>query len=76
MGLDEWGLQNGIPSALSLSLYRWEVVGWVTFCFCYSIFFLNCLGTVWKLEPSCILYWASLGAQLVKNLPAMWETWV
>ena len=20
--------------------------------------------------------WASLGAQLVKNLPAMWETWV
>ena len=21
-------------------------------------------------------YWASLMAQLVKNLPAMWETWV
>ena len=21
-------------------------------------------------------YWASLVAQLVKNLPAMWETWV
>ena len=23
-----------------------------------------------------ILFWASLVAQLVKNLPAMWETWV
>ena len=23
-----------------------------------------------------ISYWASLVAQLVKNLPAMWETWV
>ena len=22
------------------------------------------------------IYWASLVAQLVKNLPAMWETWV
>ena len=21
-------------------------------------------------------FWASLGVQLVKNLPAMWETWV
>ena len=23
-----------------------------------------------------VLYWASLVAQLVKNTPAMWETWV
>ena len=23
-----------------------------------------------------VIYWASLVAQLVKNLPAMWETWV
>ena len=22
------------------------------------------------------VYWASLVAQMVKNLPAMWETWV
>ena len=22
------------------------------------------------------IYWVSLVAQLVKNLPAMWETWV
>ena len=24
----------------------------------------------------CVLYKASLVAQLIKNLPAMWETWV
>ena len=24
----------------------------------------------------CSYFWASLVAQLVKNLPAMWETWV
>ena len=24
----------------------------------------------------CSYYWASLVAQMVKNLPAMWETWV
>ena len=28
------------------------------------------------LGPSFIHIWASLVAQLVKNLPAMWETWV
>ena len=28
-------------------------------------------------RDSCLEeYWASLVAQLVKNLPAMWETWV
>ena len=27
-------------------------------------------------HPSVIFTWASLVAQLVKNLPAMWETWV
>ena len=26
--------------------------------------------------PLQYYYWASLVAQLVKNLPAMWETWV
>ena len=29
-------------------------------------------GIGYPLQPS----WASLAAQLVKNLPAMWETWV
>ena len=29
-------------------------------------------GTVYPLQYS----WASLVAQLVKNLPSMWETWV
>ena len=24
----------------------------------------------------CCYYWASLVAQMVNNLPAMWETWV
>ena len=23
-----------------------------------------------------LIYWASLVSQMVKNLPAMWETWV
>ena len=26
--------------------------------------------------PFCLKYWASLMAQMVKNLPAMWETWL
>ena len=30
----------------------------------------------WKLLPKTHTFWASLGAQLVKNPPAMWETWV
>ena len=42
----------------------------------------------WSLEPCCLnmitvlifdvsfITWASLVAQMVKNLPAMWETWV
>ena len=25
---------------------------------------------------NCMIMWASLVAQTVKNLPAMWETWV
>ena len=29
----------------------------------------------WEINTS-LLPWASLGAQMVKNLPAMWETWV
>ena len=29
-----------------------------------------------KTSTSASLLWASLVAQLVKNLPAMWETWV
>ena len=37
---------------------------------------------IWDLVDSnyCVvistLFWASLVAQLIKNLPAMWETWV
>ena len=34
-----------------------------------SIFSIYCV-------PSWLLYWASLVAQTVKNLPAMWENWV
>ena len=32
-------------------------------------------GTAWEISQSTII-WASLVAQTVKNLPAMWETWV
>ena len=32
-------------------------------------------GTAWEISQSTII-WASLVAQMVKNLPAMWETWV
>ena len=28
------------------------------------------------LENSMVILWASLVAQAVKNMPAMWETWV
>ena len=31
---------------------------------------------VMKLMIKIIVHWASLVTQLVKNLPAMWETWV
>ena len=30
----------------------------------------------WKIFEYMLIIWASLVAQLVKNLPAMWETWV
>ena len=30
----------------------------------------------WTEDPSGLQSWASLVAQLVKNPPAMWETWV
>ena len=33
-------------------------------------------GNVWLSNISYHLTWASLVAQMVKNLPAMWETWV
>ena len=33
-------------------------------------------GTNEQLTHTQIFSWASLIAQLVKNLPAMWETWV
>ena len=33
-------------------------------------------GSSRKASTSASLLWASLVAQLVKNLPAMWETWV
>ena len=29
-----------------------------------------------KIRYNCTIEWASLVAQLVKNLPTMWETWV
>ena len=45
---------------------------------------LDLYGRLWKchgargcvIQFSNVLQWASLGAQLVKNRPAMWETWV
>ena len=41
-----------------------------------SKFYVICilLGGISGKEPTC--QWASLVAQRVKNLPAMWETWV
>ena len=30
----------------------------------------------WALDPARLLVWASLVIQMVKNLLAMWETWV
>ena len=38
---------------------------------CKSLSLLNC-----SFDMDLPLMWASLVAQLVKNLPAMWETWV
>ena len=38
---------------------------------CKSLGLLNC-----SFDMYLPLMWASLVAQLVKNLPAMWETWV
>ena len=36
-------------------------------------------GTPWNCATFVLCHsacWVSLGAQLIKNLPAMWETWV
>ena len=38
---------------------------------CKSLGLLNC-----SFDTYLLLMWASLVAQLVKNPPAMWETWV
>ena len=32
--------------------------------------------SLYKITALSFIYWASLAAQLLKNLPAMWETWV
>ena len=29
-----------------------------------------------KMNPTALLLWASVVAQMVKNPPAMWDTWV
>ena len=39
------------------------------------LFLLGCLFSYWVLRVLYII-WASLVAQMVKKLPAMWETWV
>ena len=43
------------------------IIGLSVFCFKFVIFALYIM---------MLLRWASLVAQLVKNLPAMWEIWV
>ena len=40
-----------------------------------SIIRILASNTAWVLANKCLI-WASLVAQLVKNLPAMQETWV
>ena len=42
----------------------------------YQIIFLHLFRILYDFYPSCCWFWASLVAQLVKNPPAMWETWV
>ena len=37
---------------------------------------ISCVSINVKVYQNVYLKWASLVAQMVKNLPAMWETWV
>ena len=37
---------------------------------------INDCNSVTLAHPGTLFYWTSLVAQLVKNLPAVWETWV
>ena len=42
----------------------------------YQIIFLHLFRILYDFYPSCCWFWASLVAHMVKNPPAMWETWV
>ena len=46
------------------------------FCKCFYGFLLNFPSKLHSLAFDYIICWASLVVQLVKNPPAMWETWV
>ena len=64
--LSIWIVFSGISEWILVFIFWFTLYGigsWKLFSF-----------STWKMSMTC--YWASLVAQLVKNLPAMQETWV
>ena len=64
-----WKLWDSLKKIIILSCLHLEKFSVRHMFFWSSIFSIYCV-------PSWLLYWASLVAQTVKNLPAMWENWV
>ena len=67
---------DGITDSMDMSLSNFQELVMDRKAWCVQSIGLQRVGYDWVTELNPLQYsWVSLVAQMVKNLPAMWETW-